>query len=53
MPDLKSFLQRPVTAVTDWLNSHKEFIAVHFTRFLAVVFMGVAAVFLAKSLGML
>jgi len=51
--DIRNFFRNPVSSVSDWLNAHKELVAVHLTRVLAVVFMGVAAVYLLKSLGLL
>lgn len=51
--DVREFFRNPISSVSDWLNAHKEFVAVHLTRALSVVFMLIAAYFLAKSLGML
>jgi len=49
----KRLFTNPVSAVTDWMKTHMEFIAVDLTRIIAVVFMIVSAVFLCKSLGVL
>ena len=50
--DVRTFFSNPLGALADWIKAHEEFIAVHLSRILAVVFILVAVFFLLKSLGL-
>jgi len=50
---IREFFSRPFSAIAECCKSHEEFIAVRFTRILALVFLIVSFVFLVKSLGLI
>lgn len=50
--NIKEFISKPFTTVSEWCKAHESFIAVKLTRILAVGFIIVSFFFLLKSLGL-
>lgn len=51
--NIRTIIPNTVSALRGWLDSHREFFALKVSRLMAVVFLIVSLVFLAKSLEML
>lgn len=50
--NLHRLYSEPLSAVKGWLNDHLDFIASKVTYLLSIVFVCLAAYFLARSLGL-